>query len=247
VASYSSGKSRAESVASELEAEILQQRQDLPVGARLGLRADLISRFNVSPGVVNEALRLLRERGLVTVKPGPSGGVFVADVPPGVRLSALDLWFQRMSIPPLEVFESRVLLDSLFYEIALERATREDIRRMEQAVHAMEDATEDPRRFFEAIIEFHLSIARASHASILVGLYETLATILLGSLVRAEFREGPEVMNVSIETHAAILDALRAKDRGRLKQAIANHQGGLISPLEPTRSPVTDRPQPADC
>jgi len=246
VASDSNGKSRAESVASELEAVILLQQQDLPVGARLGLRAELMSQFNVSPGVINEALRLLRERGLVTVKPGPNGGVFVADVPPGVRLGTLDLWFQRMSISPLEVFESRLLLDNLFYEIALDRATREDIRRMEQAVHAMEDATADPRRSFEAIIEFHQSIARASHSSILVGLYETLATILLGSLVRAEFREGPEVMNASIETHAAILDALRTKDRGLLKQAIANHEGGLISSLEPGRSPITDRPPTAD-
>jgi DNA-binding FadR family transcriptional regulator len=237
--------SRAESVASELEAEILQQQQDLPVGARIGLRTDLMSRFNVSPGVVNEALRLLRERGLVAVKPGPSGGVFVADVPPGVRLNELELWFQGMSISPLEVFESRVLLDNLFYEVALQRADREDIRRLEQVVHAMEDAI-DPRGFFTAIMEFHLAIAKASHVTILVGLYESLSAILLGSLVRAEFREGPEAMVVGIESHRDILEALRAKDRGRLKRAIENHRGGLLSPIEPARSPLADQSGSAD-
>jgi DNA-binding FadR family transcriptional regulator len=202
VASDGNGMSRAESVADELEAEILQQRQDLPVGARLGLRTDSMARFNVSPGVVNEALRLLRERGLVTVKPGPSGGVFVADVPPGVRLNELELWFQRMSVSPLEVFQSRVLLDDLFYELALQRAEREDIRRVEQALHLIEDSGTDPRGFFEGILAFHLAIAKASHVTILVGLYETLATILLGSLVRAEFREGPvDVAGIKTNYH----------------------------------------------
>jgi DNA-binding FadR family transcriptional regulator len=239
VASGVNGMSRAEIVADELEAEILQQQQDLPVGARLGLRTDLMTRFNASPGVVNEALRLLRERGLVTVKPGPSGGVFVADVPPGVRLNELELWFQRMTVSPLEVFESRVLLDDLFYELAFERAQREDVRRMEQALHLMEDSDADPRRFFEGILAFHLAIAKASHVTILVGLYETLAAILLGSLVRAEFREGPEPMRKSIDQHGALLEALRTRDRGRLKTAIADHRGGLVSPLDPARSPAS--------
>src|SRR5262245_66645054 len=69
--------SRAQQIAAEIEAQILSDR--IPAGARLGLRTDLIRRFGVSPPVMNEALRILRERDLVTVKPGPNGGVIVGN------------------------------------------------------------------------------------------------------------------------------------------------------------------------
>src|SRR6202012_1456353 len=75
--------SRAQQIAAELEAEILANR--MPAGARLGLRTDLIDRFEASPPVMNEALRILRERDLVTVRPGPNGGVMVARPPPPPR------------------------------------------------------------------------------------------------------------------------------------------------------------------
>jgi DNA-binding FadR family transcriptional regulator len=236
-------KSRADEVADKLEAEILRQRT---AGAHLGLRTDLIERFGVSAGVVNEALRLLRERDLVTVKPGPNGGVFVADLPPGVRLYELDLWFQGLSIEPLKVFESRVLLDDLFTDLAIDRATTADLLEIEMALQAMESAAEDARKLFEGILAFHAAIARASHVEVLAGLYETLTTALLVSLVRARFREGrEEAVQQSVRAHRELFEALRARDRGRLSKAVSEHRGGLISPLEPERSPLLradDRP-----
>ena len=91
-------------------------------------------------------LSLLRKRGLTTLKPGPSGGVSVADVPPGARLNVLDLWFQRMAVSRLEVFKSWMLPDTLCYEIALERAAREEVRDVEQAVRETDDAPRRVRR-----------------------------------------------------------------------------------------------------
>jgi DNA-binding transcriptional MocR family regulator len=84
--------SRAQQIATEIEAEIPSDR--IPAGTRLGLRTDLISRFEVSPLVMNEALRILRKRHLVTVKLGPNGGVIVDSPPPQVRLGGIDVWHQ---------------------------------------------------------------------------------------------------------------------------------------------------------
>lgn len=236
-----SGTSRAETVADDLEAEILLKQH--PVGTRLGLRTELISRFGVSPGVVNEALRLLRERGLITVKPGPNGGVFVADAPPGVRLNELDLWFQRLTIEPLEIFEARVLLDDLFYVLAVERATDDDVRRIRRVLHDMEDATADPVRFFQSTVNFHLAVAVAAKVPVLLGLYESLAAVLLTSLVRATFRDNPGRIETSVEQHKALLDAIQARDTVQLKHAVEAHRTGLVSSLEPERSPLSSRVQ----
>ena len=76
--------SRAERVAADLEHEILTAR--LPVGAHLGRRSEIMDRFGISPTVMNETLRILRDRDLVTVRPGPGGGITVASAPAQVRL-----------------------------------------------------------------------------------------------------------------------------------------------------------------
>ena len=59
--------SRAERVAADLEHEILSAR--LPVGAHLGRRSEIMDRFGISPTVMNETLRILRDRDLVAVRP----------------------------------------------------------------------------------------------------------------------------------------------------------------------------------
>lgn len=231
-----SGQSRAEEVAARLEMEIL--RAGYPVGTRLGLRTELISRFEVSPGVINEALRLLRERELITVKPGPSGGVFTADQPPGVRLGALDLWFQGLTVPPLEVFESRVLLEELFSNLALQRSTPVHHLEMERALQKMTNSAQDPRGFFEANVEFHRAIARSTGITVLTGIYDTLVTVLTGALVRAAWTAGHEqTIDHNLRVHAQILEAIRAKDRKRLETATRLHRIDMTSIAQPEKSP----------
>ncbi|MDX8030413.1 VOC family protein [Lentzea sp. BCCO 10_0856] len=83
-------------IAADLEKEILEQRLDS--GARFALRTELIERFGVSANAMNEALRILRERGVVNVKPGVQGGVFIAQPPPQVRLGVIDLWFRGLLV-----------------------------------------------------------------------------------------------------------------------------------------------------
>ena len=230
------GISRAEEVAARLEMEIL--RAGHPAGTRLGLRTELISRFGVSPGVMNETLRLLRDRELVVVKPGPSGGVFTADQPPGVRLGALDLWFQGLTVPPLEVFESRTLLEELFNSLALQRSTPAQHLEMERALDRMSACAGDPRGFFEANVEFHLAVARSTGVSVLVGIYDTLVTVLTGALVRAAWADGhEETVAHNVRVHGQILEAIRAKDRKRLETATRLHRVDMISLAQPEKSP----------
>jgi DNA-binding FadR family transcriptional regulator len=231
-----SSQSRAEEVAGTLEMEIL--RAGHPAGTRLGLRTELISRFEVSPGVINEALRLLREREMITVRPGPSGGVFTADQPPGVRLGALDLWFQGLTVPPLEVFESRSLLEELFNNLALQRSAPEHHREMERALQRMTDLAHDPRGFFEANVDFHRAIAHSTGITVLIGLYDMLVTVLTGALVRAAWTAGHEkTIDHNLRVHRQILEAIRGKDRKRLETATQLHRVDMTSLVQPEKSP----------
>lgn len=79
------GQSLSDTVADAVETSIREEH--LPAGAKLGTKTSLQQRFDVAPATLNEALRILRERSAIIVKPGPGGGIFVADQPPLSRLA----------------------------------------------------------------------------------------------------------------------------------------------------------------
>lgn len=216
-------RSRAQEIAADLEAWILNERWQS--GTRVGLRKDLIERYSASPAVMNEALRILRERDLVEVKPGPTGGVFVASPPPQVRLGGVDVWFQGLAVGPESLFESRRHLDNIFASVALQRATPDDIRDMEWAVEEMRTAQNDAPALLAATMRLHLAIARASRIEVLVGMYQTIVVLLSSTMTRAAFVTGSEdKRRHNLDVHAAMVAAIRDRDSLSLEKLLGEHE-----------------------
>ncbi|HEV7977904.1 FadR/GntR family transcriptional regulator [Amycolatopsis sp.] len=228
-------ESRAEQVAAAIETGVY--KASAPVGTFLGRRAELIEKHEVSPSVLNEALQLLRDRGLVTVRPGPKGGVFVASQAPQIRLGALDLWFQGLATEPVKIFETRMYLENLFSEVALARATPNDIADMEWALEEMRRA-ESPRAFLDSNMRLHLAIGRASRIDMLVSLYETIVVVLTSTLVRVEaVYNWDRVHRHSVEVHANMIAAIRDRDRHALMKVIEVHGRDMVRTTDSSRSP----------
>lgn len=228
-------ESRAARVADQIENTIFASR--LPVGAFLGRRTDLIERHAVSPSVMNEVLRLLDDRGLITAKPGPQGGVFVASELPQVRLGAFDLWFRGLTVEPLKLFESRAYLENLLAEVALSRATPADIAEMDRALDELRCA-ESPRVFFPATMRLHLVIGRASRLDLLVNLHESIVAILDGALARVDvIYTWERVRRQSLEVHGNLVQAIRDRDREVFAKVLRLHDQDLIRDNDPDRSP----------
>lgn len=233
--------SRAMDVAAEIQSEILTNR--MQVGSHLGLRTELIERYGVSPGVMNEALQLLRERGLVSVKSGPKGGVYVAELPPQIRLGAIDIWFQHLPIDPVDLFESRMYLEDMFTALALERATPQDLRAAEWAFDEMIKLRDDPSGLLGAKLRFHLTLARASRLGMLASFYDAIIAVFNGGVLHASFvPEHEPLVDHTLEVHSEMLAAIRAHDSERLYQAMklgraemipfVDRLGGALDPID---------------
>jgi DNA-binding FadR family transcriptional regulator len=187
---------------------------------------------------MNEILRILRDRGLVVVRPGPGGGVFVANQPPQVRLGALDLWFSGAGTDPLDLFEARTYLEDVLTPVAAERAGPSDIRDMEWALEEMRAAT-DARAFLDANLRLHMAIARSARIPVLAGMYEAIATILQSTLTRVELLPDHDEMYArNVEVHAEIVAAIRERDREGLTKLMELHRQDLVRAIDPSRSPV---------
>ena len=70
-------KRYSEQIADLLQDKIL--RDHLETGTNLPSEKDLSLEFQVSRSVIREALRMLEVSGLIKVKKGPSGGIFVSN------------------------------------------------------------------------------------------------------------------------------------------------------------------------
>lgn len=213
--------SRAEQLAAAIEREILDGRRQ--ADERLGLRTELIERYGVSPSVMNEALQILRERDLVVVKRGATGGIYVKYVPPQLRAGALDVWFSGVT-DARDLFAARRSLENLLTETALHRATPEDIQMMAWALDELHGSRDDARLFFSAILRFHTAIAHAARIPYVSDLYASMAALLANSLVKARFISNhEECVNRSVVAHGRIYEAIRLRDSVALQRACHVH------------------------
>ena len=219
--------SRAERVAADLEHEILTAR--LPVGAHLGRRSEIMDRFGISPTVMNETLRILRDRDLVTVRPGPGGGITVASAPPQVRLGALDLSFQPSTPHPLDLFEARLYLEFGMTKAAFERATSDDVAAMRSAMVTMRASARAPE-FFDAVLAFHGVVAAAAHIPVLEGMHQLVVTSIKAVLSRVMFVHNHEPMLAkSLDVHDDIVAAIALHDQASFVEAINRHDQVVLT------------------
>ena len=211
--------SRAEAVARDVEAEILGE--GLAPGERLGTKDDLRQRFGVAVATVNEAVRLLEMRGLIEARPGPGGGVFVANssVRVALKRSGLRATWGAARFADCQVV--RNALEPLVCRQAAEHHTDEDIRAMRRLLSAMERHPDDPSAYLELIWALHRRIAKLCRNAPLHSIYLTLLDFLEDGLAAGELRRFDA--RADLEVHRELVAAIGAGPGPQLEAAIERH------------------------
>jgi DNA-binding FadR family transcriptional regulator len=225
-------QSRAERVADELMA----MAESAAAGARLGSKEDLRSRCQVSVGTFNEAVRIVQSRGIVAVRPGPGGGLFVTAQRPMVRLGNSVLALDAVGTSVREAIRIRDALDPLLIEDALWHASAADIAEMREILVDMAAAVEgrEPSAFVHANWSLHARIAAVSPHPILRSLYVNLLDQIEShtlAVLPAGEQSMPDYIASRHALHAALVDALDKRDRDRALRLIEDHNTSNPLPL----------------
>lgn len=219
--------SRASQIAAEMETEIL--RSGAGPGERVALRKDLLARFATSPSVINEALRILRDKELIIVRPGAHGGIFVSEDVQWLQLGGINMWFRQAPGSPRELFEARTHLEDTLARVALSRIVPDDLRSIEWAFEGLRDATASAGEYWAANTQLHMAIGRASKLPVLFEMYQALVITLNSSLMHAEFVGGyKELLEHNVQVHADLVSALRDGRYDDLEKALKSHRVDLI-------------------
>ena len=117
----------SEEVLSQLKESILLGK--FKSGEKLPSERELTEEFQVSRGVIREAIRILEITGFVTLRQGPTGGAFVTDLSfDHVGNAFLDLFLSnKVSIP--ELANVRLFVEPEVARLAALNATEEDRKR----------------------------------------------------------------------------------------------------------------------
>lgn len=197
-------------------------------GARLGTRKELQERVGVSKGTLNEAVRLLESRGLITTRTGPGGGLFTTAPPPLARLGHALLTLDDDAADVGYAVRIRDALDPLLIEDAVSHSSAVDIVRMRRSLREMEEAMEaqDYLGFLRANWDLHVVIAAVSPNQPLRSIYLSLMDMIRTHTVAIEsdtVSPLPEYVRERHQLHVDLVKALDMRDHTEAMRLAAEH------------------------
>ncbi len=206
--------------------QIVQQIEDsilkgsLKAGDQLPAERDLALKFGVSRTAVREAVKVLREKGLVEAYSGR--GTFITDGRSQAIRQSLDLMI-KIGRPEgsTHLVEVREILEPAIAALAATRAEEQHISAMREAIAVMDRERRDPEAFIEADLDFHLALAEAAGNPLILSLIDSIVGILRQERIRIFYVEGgPERGQYH---HKRILSVIENRDPEKAREAMRAH------------------------
>jgi GntR family transcriptional regulator, transcriptional repressor for pyruvate dehydrogenase complex len=212
---------------------------ELTAGDRLPSERDLAAAMQISRATLREAVKVLVESGVLEVKQGSGGGIFVRSdfVPIDLLRSKSDLRLGEVA----GVLEARRMLEPRVAQLAAVNAREEDIADLtaiidlQKELLAEGDVLEHEDRFLQLDTRFHVRIARATGNSTVVSLMRTLLRRL--EIARDMAMHEPPTAPWVIDIHERTLAAIKSADHDRIEEVMDEH----LSAMEGAWERATER------
>jgi GntR family transcriptional repressor for pyruvate dehydrogenase complex len=223
---------------SRLYEQIVQQIEEsvlngsLKPGDQLPAERELAQRLGVSRTAVREAVKALREKGLVEAYSGR--GTFITDGTSNAARQSFDLMVKiGQQESSTHLAELRLILEPGIAALAAERMEEEYLAAMREAVAVMDRAQKDPAAYIEADLDFHLALAEAVANPLILSLIDSIVGLLREQRIKIfNVEGGPQRGQIH---HKRILDAVERHDPEMARSAMRAHleqvrQDSQVSP-----------------
>ena len=195
----------AQVVAKQIKRAVLSGA--ISVGDRLPAERTLIEQFGYSRSVVREALRLLEDDGLIELQAGRNGGAVVPN-PDTQIMSNIDMLLRLQSTGVHEVHEAQRLIEPLVIQLAISRATPQDLAKVRETIELIEANPSNIDLVRLQSNRFHTLLGEATKNNVVAIIAAIVRQIVIDFKYEGDAAEAIAIARI----HRRILEAVEAKD-----------------------------------
>jgi GntR family transcriptional regulator, transcriptional repressor for pyruvate dehydrogenase complex len=207
---------------------------DLVEGDRLPSERRLAEAMRISRPTLREAVKVLTKAGVLEVRAGATGGIFVTSsyVPIELLREQSDVRLAEVA----GVLEARRLLEPQVAKLAAQDASEGDFARMQATIDAHKalletgEALDREDRFLQLDMQFHIRMAEATGNPTVVGLMRGLLRRL--EIGRDLALRQPPIPEWVVGVHERTLAALRGGDPAEIEEVMDEHLSGMERAFE---------------
>jgi GntR family transcriptional repressor for pyruvate dehydrogenase complex len=187
-------------------------------GSRIPSENEFVKMLNVSRVTVRNALQRLVALELLEVRQGD--GTFVREFSADMYMNSLMPMLFLKKVKLLEVLEFRKVIEIETGALTVERATQEDITRLEVIYDKMKKHIDNAEKFAAEDLNFHMVLAETTKNSLVIKVNYIIKDILSASMTTI-------VKNLGVEDglyyHKLIIEAIKERDMEKVKRTLKNH------------------------
>jgi GntR family transcriptional regulator, transcriptional repressor for pyruvate dehydrogenase complex len=195
------------------------ERSRLRLDDRLPTEEHLAGQLGISKPTLRQALRVLERSGLLRVRAGKGGGIFMAS-----EVIPVDAISHNVAVEAedaVDVLRGRRVLEGAVTVLATRAATEEDYTGIERTNDLLRRNIGDRPRVMGANAMFHRAVIRASHNRTLQGAMRNFETEL--APIRDSYEGGRENDEETLAIHERQVEAMRRGDLKELAAVLDEH------------------------
>jgi GntR family transcriptional repressor for pyruvate dehydrogenase complex len=195
------------------------EQAGLRTGDNLPNESVLAERLGISKPTLRQALRVLELSGLVEVRRGKSGGIFVVtDLVPSVAIFTAVKLEEAAAI---DVLRARRVLERAVAQEAMRVATAPDLVELERTVELLERHLGERPSVMRADAMFHRALVRSCRN-------ETIQAAMRGvgrglAPIRDAYSGGVPYDRQTLDVHRRQIAAMRGRDEDALDEVLDDH------------------------
>ncbi|MGL4509935.1 FadR/GntR family transcriptional regulator [Cetobacterium sp.] len=182
------------------------------IGDKIPTEPELMEMFKVSRNSVREAIQSLIQAGLLEAKQGK--GTFVI----AKKRLEVELINSLIKVDNKDISEVRNFLEENIVVLAIKHATEEDLDRIEFSLKNRNNNLDEVKENTEADINFHMSIAQATHNVLLIDLYQYISKYFVTYIAsKIEKKESVEEID---KLHKELFLSIKNRDEISAKEIV---------------------------
>lgn len=193
-------------------------RGELKPGGEMPAEAEMASRLGVTRTALKDAYKVLNILGVLERR---SDGIRISDKVSEMMLNPLILGLIIEQGSKQDLFELRVVMEVGALELAVSKATDDDIQALADNLRKYEGrmVEGDAESLAQLDALFHQQILEMSKNPVFIRLGKSVAQLYALPLAKALNAWGPEQI---LQNHRAVYEAIVARDRDRARQLMTN-------------------------